>query len=283
MGPRLIRAATLAVLAAACARTPEMAATTVVTSPPVSAVETTIPPSDSCSQDESVEGGAVGALPNPGSDAQSLSGITWATLPGCERFTLVFASSEGAPATTPPSVDVAYLGQAPVIRMELGITSSVIREQLVGTGLVERVYVVRALDGSMFVDLLLAGPAKASIDTSDSPAGITLELQPGIVDHLARPVTEDDLVLITPLDDAVTGSTVTVGGYTRGHNDGVVVIATTGDVVLGEHLLPQPEDTWSWSEFTTELALDAGSVSLFVGERLAGTGLDGVSITLTVS
>jgi hypothetical protein len=254
-----------------------------VTVPPASTAETTTATSDSCSQDDSVEGGAVGALPNPGSDAQSLSGIRWATLPECERFTLVFASSEGAPATTPPSVDVAYLDQAPVIRMKLGVTSSVIREQLVGTGLVERIFVVRAMDGSMFVDLVLAAAAKASIDTSESPAGITLELQPGIVDHAARPVIEDDLVLITPLDGTVTGPSVTVGGYTRGHDDGVVVIATTGDTVLGEHLLPPSDDTWNWSEFATELALDAGPVSLFVGEQAEGTGLDGVSITLTVN
>jgi hypothetical protein len=229
-----------------------------------------------------IEGGQVATVANPGSDAQSLSSASWAELPGCELFAFRFATSEGAPATTPPSVEVRYLDPAPVVRIELGVTSAVLREQLVETGLVQRMYVVRGVDGAVFVDLLLAAPAKARVDVSSSPAAVIVELQSGIVDHPTGPEIVDDLVLMSPLDGATAGRTVAVSGYARGYEEGVVVIATSGDSVLGEHRLSPAEDGWVWTEFTTELALDPGSVNLFVGEQLPASGLRGVSVTLTV-
>jgi hypothetical protein len=228
------------------------------------------------------EGGEIATMANPGSDAQSLSGASWSVLPGCELLTFGFVTSEGAPATTPPSVEVRYLDPAPVIRMHLGVSTTALREQLVETGLVRRIYVVRGADGAIFVDVLLSDPAKARVDVTSSPAAITVELQPGIVDHPTGPEIVDDLVLMSPLDGAATGRTTTVAGYARGFAEGVIVIATSGDAVLGEHRLPPAEDEWMWTEFTTELALDPGTVNLFVGEQLPGTGLEGVSVTLTV-
>jgi hypothetical protein len=282
MGSRLIALTALVAVVTACNAASDPTSTTTTGSTLVPGTVTTTPVSDTCSREDMTEGGQVANVPNPGTDAQSLSGASWTTLPGCELFTFRFATSEGAPATTPPSIEVRYMDPAPVVRIALGVTTAVLREQLVETSLVQGMYAVRGVDGAMFVDLLLAGPAKARVDVSSSPAAITVELQPGIVDHPTGPELVDDLVLISPLDGATAGRTVAVAGYARGYEEGVVVIATSGDSVLGEHRLPPAEDGWMWTEFTTELALDPGSVNLFVGEQLPTSGLQGVSVTLTV-
>ena len=244
---------------------------------------TTGAPTPSCDRAiEFTEGGRVASMERLGSDAQTVGLISWEAPSQCETFTISFVSSEGAPATTPPSVTVDFLDPAPILRIALDATGSVIADQVVDTGLVDRLFVVDSIDGGVFIDLHLKGPAQARVSTGESPATLQLELQPGLVDHPNRPVVIEDLVLISPMEGSDVDSPVEVSGYARKTSGGLVVIATSGDLVLGEHQLEPAGEVGSWGEFRTSLALDPGPVTIFAGEDLGPGGLEGVTVQMTV-
>jgi hypothetical protein len=96
-------------------------------------------------------------------------------------------------------------------------------------------------------------------------------------------VVEDGLVVVSPMEGVTAISPVTITGYVRRLEGGLLVIATSGNLVLGEHQVEPAVGTGAWSEFRTTLALDRGPVTVFVGEESAGAGgLEGVTIPITV-
>ena len=273
----------IAVLLLAACTGPLTPGPTSSTSTTMSLPGTTGAPTPPCDRAiEFTEGGRVASLDSPGSDAQTVGLISWEAPSECETFTIAFVSSEGAPATTPPSVTVDFLDPAPILRIALDATGSVIADQVVDTGLVERLFVVDSVDGGVFIDLHLKGPAQARVSTGESPATLQLELQPGLVDRPNRPMVIEDLVVISPMEGSEVDSPVEVSGYARKAPGGLVVIATSGDLVLGEHHLEPAGEEGSWGEFRTSLALDPGSVTVFTGEDLGPGGLEGVTIQMTV-
>ena len=229
------------------------------------------------------EGGDIATIDEPRSDSASLGSISWDETDSCETFTFSFVSSEGAPATTPPSVTAAYVDDVPIVRVELAARSTVITDQLVETGLVERLYVVRALDGGLFVDLHLAAPAQAHVETSQSPAEVVLHLQPGIVEYPTRPAISNLVVIASPLDGALVAAEVELFGYARTFEANVLMIATVGDEVVAEDFTTAADSVDTWGEYRFLLQLPGGDVSVFVGdENPEDGGLEGIAIGVTV-
>ena len=217
------------------------------------------------------------------SDSSMIGLISWEAEEACETFTVTFETSEGAPATTPPGVEVVYVDGAPVIRIALDTEQTVITDQLVETDLVERLYVVRALDGGMFIDLHLAAPAQAHVAVENSPARLVLDLQPGIVEYPTSAAISAIAVLVAPLDEAIVPADVEVEGYTRTFESNVMIIATSGDHVVAEENTTAADSVETWGEFRMSLTLPTGDVSLFVGDQSPEDGsLEGVTISLTV-
>jgi len=278
--------ALLLLLSAACGspRDDAVSTTTESTSPTSTPATATAPPATGCAENgEFVEYGEVAGIDQNPSDATTIGAISWDETESCEVFTFAFVTSEGAPATTPPGARVAFPEGTPILRITLDADRTVIADQLVETALVSRLYVVRALEGGMFIDLHLASPAQARVAVSSSPARLTLHLQPGIVEHPADPATSDSVVVASPLDGAAAERAVEVGGYARGDKTEVQVIATMEDEVVAETstAVAGPLDTWG--EFRAALELPAGDVSVFVGEEgPGGEGLDGVTIRLSI-
>ena len=258
--------------------------TTAALSGTTTAPTTTLPLVAGCPDEgEFTEGGEVGSLDHPGSDADIIGLITWTADEACETFTLTFETSEGAPATTPPSVGVRYLDVVPVIRLSLNTEATVITDQLVETPMVERLYVVRALDGGMFIDIHLAAPAQARFSVERSPAVLVLDLQPGIVDYPVSAAFSDHAVAVTPADGATANLPVEVSGYARTFESNVLIIATVGDEVVAEVFTTAADSLETWGEFRAELLVPTGDISLFVGEENQEQGgLEGVTISLTV-
>lgn len=219
----------------------------------------------------------------PTSDTNSLGLISWTVDDGCERFNIDLETTEGAPATTPPSVVVEFLESRQILRVWTDVDATVVTDQLVETPLVGRLFVVRALDGGIFVDFHLAGPSQASVGISSSPAQLTLELQPALDAFSTPAVLAENVVVLTPGEGIQTGTTVAVSGYSRTFEAAVLVTATAGDVVVAEANLVAADWTGTWGEFHTSLALPPGDVSLFVGEESAEDGeLVGATIAIAV-
>lgn len=271
---------------AACSPDTESVASSTTTQPSVTstAPTTTVPLVAGCPEnDQFTEGGHVATIDQPSSDADTIGLISWIAEESCETFTVSFETSEGAPATTPPDLSVAYIADLPVIRVSVATDETIITDQLVETPMVERLYVVRALEGGMFVDFHLASPAQTRITVESSPARLVLDLQPGIVDYPTPPVVSDFMVVVAPLDASATTSPVAIEGYGRTFESNVLLIATTGDEVVAEDFTTSADSEATWGEFRASMILPPGSISLFVGdENQEDGGLEGVTITLTV-
>lgn len=271
----------LAVLMTACAGSDT--ATTTTTSDPLPTSEsttTTQPLIAGCPADEQFfESGLVDESDNTGSDSATIGLISWEEEEACETFEIEFESAEGAPATTPPSISAHFLDDIGVPRVSTSASDTVITDQVVETALVDRLYVVRAIDGGTFIDFHLAGPAQARVELDNSPARLTLELQPGIIEYSSAPTVTEQLVLISPVEDSEVPLALIVSGYTRDLESDLLLIATQGNEVIDEVTATTASTTAVWGAFSGSLELIEGEQRLFVGtEDVESGGFDGVSI-----
>jgi hypothetical protein len=93
----------------------------------------------------------------------------------------------------------------------------------------------------------------------------------------------DLVVIASPLDGAVVGTTVEVSGYSRTFESNVLLIATVGDEVVSEGSTTSADSVDTWGEFRSTVELPAGEVSIFVGDENPEDGrLEGIAIQLTV-
>ncbi len=273
-------------LIAACGTLPAAPTTTTTASTTTSstAITSTEPEVVGCPVDAAfVDRGRVTRMDQPTSDTNSLGLISWQVDEGCERFGIDFETTEGAPATTPPTVVVEFLESRQIIRVWTDVDMSVVTDQLVETPLVDRLFVVRALDGGTFVDFHLAAPAQARVEISNSPARLSLELQTGPEQFTTKALVSDRAVVVAPADGAETATRVDVAGYARTFEAKVLVIATAAGEVVAERNVTAADWVETWGEFRTSIQVPIGEASLFVGEESPDDGqLIGVSLSLTV-
>lgn len=246
----------------------------------------TLPPVVQCpGAGEFEEGGGIVDVDGESSDASQLGRISWDTSDQCETFIFVFETSEGAPATSVPDIRIDHLQSFQVIRISLDIAGSVLTDQLVETALVDRLYVVRSLDGAMFVDLHLNAPAAARASVSASPATLAVDLRPGFVEFEGTSAIGLETVVVSPPSGASVDPNGQIVGYTRRADSNVIVIATQNDVVVFQSASTTSSgDAETWGEFSTDVALPPGDTSVFVGKQSSEDGsFDGVTLDLTVN
>jgi hypothetical protein len=233
---------------------------------------------------EFIEGGMVVPVGDIDSDAGMIGPISWADLgTGCEEFTIVFQSAEGAPATTAPLVTARFVDSLSILRIGVDAPSSAVIDQVVGSGLVDHLYVVHSLTGQSFIDLHLTGPVRVRVSAFGTPARVVVELLPGVIPVTSRPIVGERLVVTRPLEGSSSASPVIVAGYARNFDDGVLVIATAGTETLYEQTFPLTADVTGWIEFRAILSVPSGPILVFVGEDPPGPGLlSGVVIPMTV-
>ncbi len=184
-------------------------------------------------------------MENPDSDAATIATIRWQDFPLCERFTVEFASAEGAPAVRPPTVAGTL---APgLLRVSFGepITDSPIADQRVETDLVRRLFVVRDLDGTLFIDLHLADDVVARVDAESGPARVVIDLAPTTRPLDAEPVVTPTLVVTEPTGGDVRYP-LTVFGYVRADDQDLVgTIRTLGGASVSANGVTAPHgDVW---------------------------------------
>ena len=244
----------------------------------------TVPPVVECpGAGDFGEGGGIATVDGEGTDSSTLGHISWQTNARCESFDFDFETSEGAPATTVPEISIDHLESYQVIRIRMDVGGAVLTDQLVETALVERLYVVNALDGGMFIDLHLSAPAAARARVESSPARLTVDLRPGFVPFTGESAVGDDTVVVSPVTGAAVGSTEFTG-YARVPDGAVTIIVTQGEDVVSEIGTTTADTSVTWGEFTQEAQLPTGTVSVFVGAADVEDGsLQGITLDLAVS
>jgi hypothetical protein len=191
--------------------------------------------------------GTVGTGGSEASDATVIEAFSWESVGACERIRIGFATPEGAPAVEPPLVGVRFLRWAGVVRLEFGsgVTDAVIAEQVVDTSLVDRIYTVMQVDGTMFVDIHLREPVFARAFTSSRPAALAVDLAPGGLAY-THPVRRVGELVLVPPDPAAATYPLTITGYALGATDSVegLLRASDGSTVVGEAAVGPSDFTW---------------------------------------
>ncbi len=260
------------------------AATT--TSPPTT-VETGTPACLAGDQPFTEDGAlAAGLLDGPDGDAARVTELRWFDHGTCGRFVVELATGGGAPATEPGGVRAELLRDLGIVRIGLAplITSTAVADRLIDSPLIGRAYVVRAADGSLFVDLHLAAAVVARASVTRSPAAIVVDLQPGGVDLAAGPVTSDLVVVTEPTGDRAEYP-LSVRGYGRPFEATVILRVRKANRTELEEVGTTADYVETWGEFAFAVPSGpTGRVGLFVGEESARDGSEqGVTISLVMN
>jgi hypothetical protein len=258
---------------------------TVLTTTSTLVATSTLPPVVECpGEGDFEEGGGIAEVDSVEGDSSIVGQISWETSDRCETFHFDFETSEGAPATTVPDIRVDHLESFRVVRLTMDVDASFITDQLVETQLVERLYVVRSLDGGMFVDLHLSEPAAVRATTQSSPARLSLDLRPGFVPFVGEPAIDDRIVLVSPPAGTEVDASTSLMGYSRTFEGNVVALVTQAGSTVAEMTTTAADYLETWGEFRVRLDLPTGAVSVFLGERSPDDGsLEGLTVDFTVS
>lgn len=227
------------------------------------------------------EGSSVAESPSTESDATTLGTILFEADESCESFWFDFVTAEGAPATSLPAVEVGHLASRQVIRVEIDVDSATIVDQLVDSVLVERLYVVRSLDGGIFVDLHLAEPAAGRITVESSPARLRLDLIPGAIPFEGEPSTSPNIVVVSPSDGDQVDRFTQIEGYAMDSDAEVTLIVTQGGGSVSTSSTSPRPNPGGWGEFRAAIGLPTGSSQVFVGEMKEDGGLEGIVVDVT--
>jgi hypothetical protein len=231
-----------------------------------------------------IEDGLVANVVESASDAEQIASISWETSTGCEVFTIEFATDQGAPATTPPSLDAQFIREAGVLRVVVGVEMTAVTEQLVESAMVGHLFVVRQADRRLFVDLHLTDPARAIVVADSSPGRVTITLQPGGSEYGGTPAIGPNVVVLVPLAGPVA-SPIEVNGYSRNFEANTIGRISQGSNVLAEGFTTAADWAETWGEFSLTLGTaGSGPADLFVGEQSAQDGSDrGVVIPIDLA
>jgi hypothetical protein len=219
------------------------------------------------------EDGEVGAGGSSG-DAEQIGAITWETNPECEVFTIDFVTAQAAPATSAPTMSAEFLRSSAVVRVYLDLEATSVTDQLVQSGLVDRVYVARRPDRTLFVDFHLVAPALARVSVAESPGQVKVELEPGGGELDGLAAFAQNVVVISPTTGPVDVPTQ-ITGYSRNFEANTIARISQGGSVLDENFTTAADWVETWGEYS--LTLDpagSGDAELFVGEQSAQDGSD---------
>jgi len=269
---RLIAFVAVSLIASACVPSPgntpaTTAAPTTTTSSPAPPATTT-PQASSCGIGETFsEDGEIFSLESQSGDATRISGLNGVQDQGCDRFIISLATDAGAPATSVGRTRVVFLRDLGVVRVFLpDVTDTNITDGVFELPLIDRAYVVRSADGSLYVDAHLGAAAMARTVVTESPAQIIVELDPG-GPALPPVATRSDLVVVLTPREGRASYPLIVTGYSRTFEANVVVRLVKAEVVAEERVTTATDYLSAWGEFTVTLETGPlGKLQLTVGD-----------------
>lgn len=277
---RIVALLFMSLVAAACSEpsttvvpppTPTTGATTTAPSTvPPSTTATTDPVGACPDGDVMLADGQLLRFERPTSDGTRITGISWRTSGRCQLVSVSFATADGAPATTPPTVTARLLRTAGVLRIETAATEAVVVDQMVEEGQVERLFVPADEEGFRFVDLILNGPTVARARVLTSPARLEIELEPGGPDEIGSPLVTPQLVIVEPGSAAAMEPVLDVSGYSTGELEGLQIAVLDEGTTVTEAPLELEPSPRLWRAF--HLVLPMGDASYDNLRLLDATG-----------
>ena len=168
------------------------------------------------------------------------------------------------------------------IRFDNAVGSTAVTESLIESALVRQAYVVRGLDGSMFVDLHLSASAGVRAGEARNPARVSVELRPDGEPGPTGATVGSNIVVTEPARRTVEYPIV-VRGYARTFEAAVLARLSADGSAVDEYFTSAADWLDTWGEFVFEVpAGPGGELRLFVGEDSAADGTPhGVTLELS--
>lgn len=291
---RFVAIVALAMLAVGCSELPTATSTT----PPTATSSTTLGNTDTTTTtteavpvpgcegapDAYTSEGPVAIIGDSQSDASQISSLLVEPSGECERLEIGLQTAGGAPATALPEVRVEILPDSGVVRVRFpqSIRSTAITESILESAYVRRAYVVRALEGGLFVDLHVSEPVSARALELRNPARAAVELRPGGAPLQSGPAVAERVVVTEPGRRTVDYPLL-ISGYARTFEASVIARVVAAGTVEAEYVTTAADYLETWGEFAIEIPDGpGGEIAIFVGEDAPGDGSPtGVTIELS--
>lgn len=243
----------------------------------IPASTTTLAPTSACpGGDVMLTDGQLVQWERPEADGTRIAGVSWRMAGECQVVTLSFATDDGAPATTPPTISARIMRSAGIVRIETTTTSSVVVDQLVEQGAVRRMFVPTDTDGNRFVDLVLDAPVVGRARLLTSPARLEIEMQPGGPPDLGSPLVTNDFVLVEPGVGATVSPVIDVSGYIRGEAEALTVAVLRFGLVVTESSIEPAGQPGVWTGFAETVPMGDEPYDMLQVLRPDGSVLAGI-------
>jgi hypothetical protein len=251
----------------AVATTGSVATTSRTPGPPSTAIP--VPPC--LAGDEPFTSRTTGIVGRPEGDAAAIAGLRWDDFEGCQRMVVSLATADQAPATRSGQVEVSVRSDLGVVRVDFGseIERTAVADAVMDTSLVAGAFVVRDIEGELFLDLHIRTAVEVRAMTPGAPARVVVDLRPASGDDSESAVMGPLAVVITPNQPEATYP-LDVSGYARTPEAAVVIRLS----VEGEQVVTLGATAADWLETWGAFSATIQDGPLGNGELLVGDGSD---------
>ena len=247
---------------------PVSGSSTQTTRSPSTTRQPAVAPDCEAAPDEFRTEGRLGVLGDGASGEQLIVRLSVEGSGTCERFEVALNTATGAPAAVAPVAEVELLPRSGVVRIRFGATviGTEVTDSVLEGRLVERAYVVRGLDGGIFVDVHLSAGVAARAFIPEDTGVLAVELRDLGGPAPRFPAVSEFVVVTAPTARAVeyplaiTGYARTfeanvIGEFRTDEGREIVAVTTAADYIE------------MWGEFRLEIEEGpSGRVTLFVGD-----------------
>ncbi len=228
--------------------------------------------------------GLVATVGEAESDATRIGGIVWQPSATCERLIVEFTTDTGSPASSLGLSGVSVLSGTGILRIALAdrVTGTAVADLTTNGDLIDRIFVVRDVDGSLFIDIVgAAGVAVGSrAFLQASPARLIVDL---IADADAPvPVgaaVSDTAVIPSPLPGPALYP-LTVEAYAQPSLRSVRLLVISNDTITIDRTIAIEGASDAWQTISSRLDDGpSGTATVFVGTADAnGRPADGATV-----
>ena len=240
-------------------------------------------PLPSC-EGEFTSGGVLPPLGSAQGDGVHIAGVSHFHTGNCERLEVSLIASDGSPSSALPPAEVELMADAGLLRMSFdpAVQTPSITDASFSGGLFNSVYVVRGLNGRLFVDVHLSRSVEAAAEAG--PSRLTVILRGADGYPSSRPSASSSMVVTSPAWRGNVSYPITVTGYARNFEANVIGFTTGPDGTAGPTYHTSSADyIQTWGEFRLLIEEGpAGPVTLSAGDYDAESGdFHGVLLPLT--
>lgn len=230
--------------------------------------------------------GLVAAVGTPESDATRISSIRWQPEATCERLLLEFATASGSPATGLGLTGVSVVSGTGIVRVTLpeSVDATSVADLTADGTLASRVFVVRAPDGSLVVDIMtsdaVAVAARAFVQSSPAILIVDLVTAPDAPTTIG-PSVSDVSVVTTPLPGPALYPLI-IEGYARPSLRSVRLLVIEDEDIAIDRAIALDGATDAWQVVSARLDDGPSGVStVFLGTAdVNGRPAEGATVSV---